>query len=80
MTSLTIESIQQQITAMVLEKHGRVHEQLISSGIIDSIAAVELAIDLGNVFEVNTDSLALSDLASISGLSKRIYQIQQSAA
>lgn len=74
--ALSSEEIQQQIIAMVVEKHGRVDEQLISSGIIDSIAAVELAIALGKHFAVNTDSLSLTDLASLSGLSKRIYQLQ----
>jgi acyl carrier protein len=64
--------VSDRIREIVAARYGRVEERLLASGLLDSLSAVELALELEKEFDLEADSFALSDMASITALSERI--------
>lgn len=64
--------VRNQILAVVREKYGRAEEELMASGIIDSLRAVELAMALEEEFDLPADSFTLRDMMTVTSLSERI--------
>jgi acyl carrier protein len=61
---------------LIKAKYGRVEEELMASGLIDSLRAVELALILAKEFNLEADSFALRDMKTITSLSQRIFSAQ----
>lgn len=70
----TQEQIKETVSQHVQEKYGRVDEQLMSNGIIDSMGAVELAFTLGKKYDIKAEQFGLSDMGTLTSISKKIYQ------
>lgn len=66
--------VRDRIREIVTAKYGRVEERLLASGLLDSLSAVELALELEKEFDLEADSFGLSDMVSITALSERILQ------
>lgn len=66
--------VRNRLFEIITKRHGRVEENLITSGILDSLRAVELAIALEQEFRLEADSFALSDMATVTALTERILK------
>ena len=69
-------SIKDQLKELVQSKYGRCDEMLMESGILDSLKAVELAIEVGILFGADTNEIKLKDMATLTSLSEAIYKAQ----
>ena len=67
-----VVDIASRVRQVIKSRYGRVDEQLMATGIIDSLRAVDLALVLEKEFGLQADSFALSDMKTITSLSKRI--------
>jgi acyl carrier protein len=54
---------------------GRVDEELIGSGLVDSLRAISLALTLEKEFGVVLDEMTLEDMVTLSSLSDRLHTI-----
>ena len=70
----TQQEIRESVSQHVKEKYGRVDEQLISNGIVDSMGAVELAFALGKKYGIKAEQFGLSDMGTLTSISNKIYQ------
>lgn len=73
-------NIEERVRRIVLAKHGRVEEELTASGIVDSLAAIDLAIELEKEFELAPDSFALADFVTVTRLAGRIRELRDAPA
>jgi acyl carrier protein len=64
--------VRQRILQIVAAKYGRAEENLMASGLVDSLRAVELAMLLEKEFSLDADTFALSDMKTVSSISKRV--------
>jgi acyl carrier protein len=76
----TQESIARQLAEIIERKYGRVQEDLMASGLIDSLRAVELALSLEKEFGLQPDTFALSDLRTLSALAHRIAEASKAVS
>ncbi len=74
--SAEIGSIKDQLKELVQSKYGRCDEMLMDSGILDSLKAVELAIEVGTLFGADTNEIKLKDMATLTTLSEAIRKAQ----
>lgn len=65
-------AVRQRITEILGKRYGRADEELMASGLIDSLRAVQLALELETTFELEPDSFALSDMKTITAVAQRI--------
>ncbi|HYO55263.1 acyl carrier protein [Archangium sp.] len=72
----TVTDIASRLRQLITTKYGRAEEELMTSGLIDSLRAVELALALEKEFGLAADSFALSDMKTITSLSQRIFSAQ----
>lgn len=70
-------AIKTRIHEIVRARFGRVEEELMATGIIDSLRAVQLAIAIEREFELDADSFELGDMRTITALSEKILQAQR---
>ena len=71
------EAIKAQLKELIQSKYGKCDELLMQSGIIDSLKAVELAVEVGAVFNIDINGLRLNDMATITSLANAISNCQQ---
>jgi acyl carrier protein len=64
--------VRQRILQIVAAKYGRAEENLMASGLVDSLRAVELAMLLEKEFALDADTFTLSDMKTVSSISKRV--------
>lgn len=69
-----VTTIKTRIHEIVNDKFGRVEEELMAAGIIDSLRAIQLAMALEKEFALEADSFELSDMRTISSISERILK------
>lgn len=69
-------NIRQQLSDLVHDKYGQCDELLMESGVLDSLKAVELAIEVGTIFDIETKQLKLNDMATLTSLTQAILSIQ----
>ncbi|PTL78925.1 hypothetical protein DAT35_35440 [Vitiosangium sp. GDMCC 1.1324] len=68
----TETDIASQLRQIITARYGRAEEELMASGLIDSLRAVELALVLAKEFNLEADGFALKDMKTITSLSQRI--------
>jgi acyl carrier protein len=74
----TVTEIASRLRQIIQARYGRAEEELMASGLIDSLRAVELALVLAKEFNLEADSFALRDMKTITSLSQRILSAQGS--
>ncbi len=67
--------IRRRVLDLVTRRYGRAQEELVKSGVVDSLTAVELAIALEQEFCLEPDSFGLSDMATLTSVSQRILSL-----
>jgi acyl carrier protein len=70
------EALRLIVAAIVTSKYGRAEEELMASGIIDSIAAIDLALTLEREFALQPDNFQLADMRSISAIVNRVCNVR----
>ena len=75
-----VAQIRGTVIEIVQAQFGRCEEDLLASGIVDSLTAIELALTLEREFGLRADSFALADFRSIDALVRRIAEQRTSAA
>ncbi len=78
MIQTPVTDVASRLRQLIKAKYGRAEEELITSGLIDSLRAVELALALEKEFGLSADSFALKDMMTITSLSQRILGAQGS--
>ena len=68
----TAADIRSRLLVIVTEQYGRAEEELIASGLIDSLHAIDLALKLEKQFDLPPNSFLLTDMRSITALTQRI--------
>ena len=66
------QEVRLRVAKIIAGKYGRVEEELMASGLVDSLRAVELALALEKEFQLQPDSFALKDMRTMTSLSRRI--------
>jgi acyl carrier protein len=72
------QRIRFRVAKIIERKYGRVEEELMASGLVDSLRTVELALALEEEFQLPPDSFALKDMRTMTSLSRRIATASQS--
>ncbi len=72
---MTDKSVKAVVSNLIKAKYGRVEEELMATGVIDSLRAVELSILLEKEFSLPRDSFMLSDMRFLSSIIKKIQDI-----
>lgn len=70
-TSLEAD-VRARLERILMERYGRVDEELVHSGLLDSLRAIELALALEAEFQVPLEDFAGRDLGDISSLVAKI--------
>ena len=65
------EALRARVVTIVTGKYGRSDEELMASGIIDSLSAIDLALTLERELDLQADSFDLADMRSISSIVRR---------
>ena len=73
---MTLEDIKNRLIVIIQKKYGRAEENLMSTGLVDSLGAVELTIILEKEFALPVNSFSLLHMRTISLLSERILEIK----
>ena len=60
------------VEAIILQKFGRVEEQLFDSGLLDSLRAIELGVLLEGEFGIPITDLTVHDLASVTCIVEKL--------
>ena len=69
------EAIRQRIASLIERRFGRVDEELVRAGILDSLRTIELALDLEREFGIRIDQLTLQDIQTLTSLSERLVEL-----
>jgi acyl carrier protein len=67
--------ITQRVNEIVRARYGRTEENLMASGLVDSLRAVELAMLLEKAFGLEADTFSLSDLKTVSAITRRVRAV-----
>jgi acyl carrier protein len=62
---VSVASIQERVEAVIRAKFGRVESDLSASGIIDSLRAMELLVELQDEFGVRLSDVTVQDLSTV---------------
>jgi acyl carrier protein len=62
---------------VIVKRFGRVEEELMTSGIVDSMQVVELALMLEESFGLPPDSFTLEDMRTVTSLRRRIDVVRR---
>jgi acyl carrier protein len=78
--SLKLEAVRERVSAFLVSRFGRVEENLVGSGIIDSLKAIGVALALEEEFGVPLENLSVSDMATLSSLTRKVHDLTQKGA
>jgi acyl carrier protein len=69
------EHVRARVEAILLSRFGRVEEQLILSGILDSLRTIEFALELEAEFQIELHHLTVQDTSTLTGLTTRLIEL-----
>jgi acyl carrier protein len=73
--TLRLDIVRARIAATIAAELGRSEEDLIASGLIDSLKAIRLALTLEDAFGVPLDDLSLADMKTLSSMAEKVHAI-----
>ncbi|HUG23689.1 hypothetical protein [Piscinibacter sp.] len=74
---MTQTGIADRLEQIIDGRFGRVEEELMASGLIDSMQVVELALMLEESFGLPPDSFSLEDMRTLTALRRRIDAVRR---
>jgi hypothetical protein len=73
---LSLDLVRDRVVSVLTKEFGRVEEDLVGSGLLDSLKSISAALLLEEEFALPlTDELSMVDMATVLLLSKKIYGI-----
>jgi acyl carrier protein len=73
--SVTLEAVRGRVAAVVMQCLGTVEDSLTENGLIDSVKAINLALNLEEEFGISLEDVSLADMTTVLKLSQKIYSI-----
>lgn len=68
--------IRARVEGLIQKKFGRIEEELVGSGLLDSLRTIELALLLESEFSVPVESIALDDVVTVTRLVERLLELK----
>ncbi len=65
----------ERVAEVFVNEFGRIEEDLVGSGLMDSLKAIDISLLLENKFGVPLEDLSMADMVTLSLLTARIKQI-----
>lgn len=72
-----VDEVLDRISTIFIREFGRVEEDLVASGIVDSLKSIEVALILEEEFQVPLESLTMADMTTLESLSQKIFSVMQ---
>lgn len=72
-----VDQVRDRISTIFIREFGRVEEDLVASGIVDSLKSIEVALILEEEFQVPLESLTMADMTTLASLSQKIFSVMQ---
>lgn len=72
-----IEAVQHRITEIVLARLGAVEEELVATGLLDSVKAISLALALEEEFGLPLEEMSLDDMVTLSSLMRKVFSTME---
>lgn len=67
--------IRARVEAILMRQFGRVEEQLIGSGMLDSLRTIEFALGLEAEFQIQLHHLTVQDTSTITAVTSRLIEL-----
>lgn len=67
--------VRERVTMVLQKEFGKADEDLVGTGLIDSVRAIDIALIFEQEFDIQLEGLMMVDMMSISSLSKKITEI-----
>lgn len=68
-----IEAVQSRVAEIVLARLGSVEEELVATGLLDSVKAISLALALEEEFGLPLEEMSLDDMVTLSSLTRKVF-------
>jgi acyl carrier protein len=68
-----IEAVQSRVAEIVLARLGSVEEELVATGLLDSVKAISLALALEEEFGLPLEEVSLDDMVTLSSLTRKVF-------
>lgn len=72
-----VDEVRDRLSTIFIREFGRVEEDLVASGIVDSLKSIEVALILEEEFQVPLESLTMADMTTLESLSQKIFSVMQ---
>jgi acyl carrier protein len=72
---INLQAVRLRVETVIKAELGRTEEDLFATGLVDSVKAIGLLLCLEDEFGFSLEDLSLSDMETISGLSRKIETI-----
>jgi acyl carrier protein len=72
-----IEAVQSRVTEIVLARLGSVEEELVATGLLDSVKAISLALALEEEFGLPLEEMSLDDMVTLSSLTRKVFSTME---
>lgn len=72
-----IDAVQNRITEIVLARLGAVEEELVATGLLDSVKAISLALALEEEFGLPLEEMSLDDMVTLSSLMRKVFSTME---
>jgi acyl carrier protein len=69
--------VRARVERILIDRFGRVQEELVAAGILDSLKTIELALALESEFGVPLDELTTQDTMTLSALVRTVMQLRR---
>jgi acyl carrier protein len=75
MSEFLLEEVRDRVTGVIAAEFGKLDEDLVGSGLIDSLKAIDVALLLEEKFGVSLHDISVADMRTVTSLSKKIFTI-----
>jgi acyl carrier protein len=70
-----LEAVRERVENLITRECGRVEENLLESGLIDSLKAIGVALTLEQEFQIPLTDLSVVDMKTVSSLTAKVHSI-----
>lgn len=68
-----VQTVRDRVVDILVLSLGRAEEELVASGLVDSLKAISLALMLEKEFGISLDEMTLEDMTTLSSLSDKLH-------
>jgi acyl carrier protein len=70
-----MEAVRERIAHVLISRLGGVEEELVGTGLLDSLKAISLALTLEKEFGVSLEDISVDDMVTLSSLTRKIHSL-----